>query len=337
MDFEETIRDITEDERYRKARTVAIQLPEGLKRQSNRLIESLKGKELIFLGDPFWGACDIPQKGNWDLLIQFGHSPIPNLGSFPYVKFVELQEKVKYNIDCTKIPFSSLILTSNVTYSNELPRIKKELENCNVKVTLKRGDSRVLYPGQILGCNVSSARSDDEGILFVGEGIFHPLGIALALEKEVIAFNPRTNEYINLKDYKKKFLNQRYSAIDKASRANNFGILVSSKIGQTRYTLANVAKKLLEENGKNAFIIYSDLIRDEILINFPGEVYVNTACPRVTIEDYATFSRPVITFYEMQMALNLRDKSKYILDEIVMTDEVGSPSFWRGNKSSGHN
>lgn len=69
----------------------------------------------------------------------------------------------------------------------------------------------MFYPGQILGCNISTARGIEENVLFIGEGVFHPLGIALGLpEKRVIAFNPKNGEYRDME--KEKFLAQRYSA-----------------------------------------------------------------------------------------------------------------------------
>jgi len=332
MDFKAVLRKIKEDERYRTARSIAVQLPEGMKRGIRDIVNEFDGKELVFIGDPFWGACDIPQNGKWDLLIQFGHSPIPNLGSYSNVIFEEIQEDLDFELDVARIPFKSLILTSNVTYSNSLPEIKRKLEESGLEVKLKKGDSRVFYPGQILGCNVSAARGTENNVLFIGEGMFHPLGIALGLqEKNVLAFNPKTGEYVDMEKEKRRFLSQRYSAIDFASRSKRFGIIVSTKVGQTRYSLARVAYKILEEAGKSPFIITLDLVRNEELLNFPAEVYVNTACPRVTIEDYGTFSRPVITFYELQMALGLKDKSRYIFDEIVMTDEIGSSSFRKRN------
>ncbi len=328
MDFKGALKKIKDDGRYIDAKIVAIQLPEGMKRWIGEITEEFRGKELIFVGDPFWGACDIPQNGNWDLLIQFGHSPIPNLGSFKNVIFEEIQEGLDFDISPERVPFKSLILTSNVTYSNQLPEIKRKLEDSGIKVTLRKGDSRVFYPGQILGCNISSARGVEENVLFVGEGMFHPLGIALGLpDKKVVAFNPKTGEYIDMEGERRRFLAQRYSAIDLASRANRFGIIVSTKIGQTRYSIARIASRILVEAGRSPFIITLDLVRDEELVNFPAEVYVNTACPRVTVEDYGTFSRPVISFYELQMALGLKDKSRYIFDEIVMTDEIGSSGF----------
>ena len=332
MDFKAVLRKIKEDERYRTARSIAVQLPEGMKRGIRDIVNEFDGKELVFIGDPFWGACDIPQNGKWDLLIQFGHSPIPNLGSYSNVIFEEIQEDLDFELDVARIPFKSLILTSNVTFSNSLPEIKRKLEEGGLEVTLKKGDSRVFYPGQILGCNISAARGTENNVLFIGEGMFHPLGIALGLqEKNVLAFNPKTGEYVDMEKEKRRFLSQRYSAIDFASRSKRFGIIVSTKVGQTRYSLARVAYKILEEAGKSPFIITLDLVRNEELLNFPAEVYVNTACPRVTIEDYGTFSRPVITFYELQMALGLKDKSRYIFDEIVMTDEIGSSSFRKRN------
>ncbi|MEM4778405.1 MAG: diphthamide biosynthesis enzyme Dph2 [Thermoplasmatales archaeon] len=332
MDFKSRLEAIKKEQIFVEAKTVAIQLPEGLKRRVEEIQEILGEKKLIFLGDPFWGACDIPEKGNWDLLIQFGHSPIPNLPVKGKILYEELQEEMRFEPDPSKIPFDSMILTSNVTYSSKLPEIKRKLESYGKNVVLKRGDSRVFYPGQILGCNVSAARGKENNVLFIGEGIFHPLGISLALgDKNVLAFNPVTGEYLDMEKEKRKFLAQRYAAIDISSRAEVFGIIVSSKIGQTRSSIANVAMKLLGERGKKAFILVLDLIREEELVNFPADVYVNTACPRVTIEDYSTFSKPIISFYELEMALGLKDKSKYIFDEIVMTDEIGSTSFRRRN------
>lgn len=59
-----------------KAKTVCIQLPDGLKNKATEISDYLqkhtKAKILIYLGSNF-GACDIP-KLDVDLLIHFGHS-----------------------------------------------------------------------------------------------------------------------------------------------------------------------------------------------------------------------------------------------------------------------
>lgn len=60
-----------------KAKTVLIQLPDGLKRESKKIKQHLEkntnAEILIWLGSCF-GACDIPEVKDIDLLLQWGHS-----------------------------------------------------------------------------------------------------------------------------------------------------------------------------------------------------------------------------------------------------------------------
>ena len=59
-----------------KAKSVCIQLPDGLKPKAKEIADKIKeqtnAKVIIWLGSCF-GACDIPNV-NVDLLIQWGHS-----------------------------------------------------------------------------------------------------------------------------------------------------------------------------------------------------------------------------------------------------------------------
>ncbi|MCL6500621.1 MAG: diphthamide synthesis protein [Candidatus Pacearchaeota archaeon] len=63
-----------------KARTVCLQLPEGLKPEALAIAEEIESRTdakcLIWLGSCY-GACDLPNglEEDVDLLIQFGHSP----------------------------------------------------------------------------------------------------------------------------------------------------------------------------------------------------------------------------------------------------------------------
>ncbi len=58
------------------AKSVLLQLPDGLKPWGPVLVDYISGKTevdvMIWLGDCF-GACDLPDSG-CDLVIQFGHS-----------------------------------------------------------------------------------------------------------------------------------------------------------------------------------------------------------------------------------------------------------------------
>lgn len=65
-----------------KAKTVLIQLPDGLKPKANEIKEFLakkvdKNTKILFWAGSCFGACDIPTQAKnlgVDLIIQFGHS-----------------------------------------------------------------------------------------------------------------------------------------------------------------------------------------------------------------------------------------------------------------------
>jgi len=70
------------DKSLSKAKTVLIQLPDGLKPKAKEIREYLKknidkNTRLLFWAGSCFGACDIPvqaEKLGVDLIIQFGHS-----------------------------------------------------------------------------------------------------------------------------------------------------------------------------------------------------------------------------------------------------------------------
>lgn len=77
LELEKCVKEIKKS----KAKTVCIQLPDGLKPKATEIADYLqkntKAKILIYLGSCY-GACDIPDLKDIDLLIQFGHSKWEN-------------------------------------------------------------------------------------------------------------------------------------------------------------------------------------------------------------------------------------------------------------------
>ncbi|MCK4521713.1 MAG: diphthamide synthesis protein [Nanoarchaeota archaeon] len=61
----------------KKAKTVLIQLPDGLKPKAKEIADFIENntnaKCFIWMGSCY-GACDIPNVKDFDLLIQWGHS-----------------------------------------------------------------------------------------------------------------------------------------------------------------------------------------------------------------------------------------------------------------------
>ena len=83
MNYNLELEKVAEQIKKNKAKTVCIQLPDGLKPKATEIADKLKEKTnseiLIWAGDCY-GACDTPQglkDMKVDLLIQFGHSAWP--------------------------------------------------------------------------------------------------------------------------------------------------------------------------------------------------------------------------------------------------------------------
>lgn len=60
-----------------KAKTVCIQLPEGLKPRATEIYDHLTKEtdaKILIWAETCFGACDVPDLKDVDLLIQWGHS-----------------------------------------------------------------------------------------------------------------------------------------------------------------------------------------------------------------------------------------------------------------------
>ena len=94
----------------------------------------------------------------------------------------------------------------------------------------------------------------------------------------------------------KKLSKQRWACVQEAVNAKTFGILIGSKPGQKHFDQALRTKGLAEKHGKTVYLLMVKEIVPETLLEFPSiDAYVNTACPRISLEAPQKFSKPVLT------------------------------------------
>uniref|UniRef100_UPI00386878B2 diphthamide synthesis protein n=1 Tax=Methanobrevibacter sp. TaxID=66852 RepID=UPI00386878B2 len=119
-------------------------------------------------------------------------------------------------------------------------------------------------------------------------------------------------------EFADRILRIRFARITKARNAKKWGILVSSKEGQYRMSLAKEIKKTLEESGMEAFIILVDNVTpDALLAYLELDAFVVSACPRIAIDDSQMYEKPLLTPQELEIVLNKREWENYRLDEIL--------------------
>ncbi|AHF81100.1 diphthamide biosynthesis enzyme Dph2 [Thermococcus paralvinellae] len=310
------------------AKKVLIQTPEGLKREAQALAEFLEknGIEVIISGDINYGACDLADKEakmlGCDVLIHLGHSymqlnlevPTIFVPAFAKVDVVKVLEK---NLDEIKKLGKKIALVTTVQHIRDLERAKAFLEEKGFQVFIGEGDNRVSFSGQVLGCNFTTAKVGEEvdGILFIGAGYFHPIGVALATKKPTLAINPYSGDFAWMDKEVEKIVRKRWGMIARAYDAKKFGIIISTKKGQLRLGEAKRIMKLLKEHGREAQLIAMNYISPEALDGFDFDAYVVVACPRVPIDDAERWRKPVLTPPEVKLLLGLREG--YEFDEIL--------------------
>jgi 2-(3-amino-3-carboxypropyl)histidine synthase len=278
-----------------------LQIPDGLKTKAIKIADEL-GDVLIDC-ESCYGACDLAINEAKDLgcdgIIHYGHSKL--IESDVPVEYVEMREDydpvliLENNLN--KIKGEKIGLVSTIQFLNSLEKAKEFLEKKGKIAKIGKGK---LNPGQVLGCDVSSTESiknEVDSFIFIGSGNFHPLGLALTTAKPVYVLNVEKNEIYQID--KKDFEKQRYAAIALSKDAKKFGILVSVKPGQLNLELAKKIKKDLEDKGKKAYILILNDIKPEKLLGLDLDCYINTACPRITIENRIEFKKPILNPNEL--------------------------------------
>ncbi len=320
------IEQILDKIRDTKAEVVGLQFPEGLKVHATELahrIENETGVLVLISGDPCYGACDlsdVEMNGMVDLLVHFGHTPLPIDYKVPTL-FVEahyqlgsmeiLKEAVKYLEGKEKIG-----LVTTTQHLHLLEDATHFLEASGKEVIMKEGAGTL--KGQVLGCNFSSVHDlPVDAFLYLGSGNFHPLGIKLSTQKPVIIADPYLNQVRDIDEFTDRILRIRFARITRASEAKKFGILVSSKEGQCRWELAKDLKKMIYNEGREAYLILLDEINPPALLPYMDlDAFVVTACPRIAIDDSKMYEKPLLTPQELEIALGLREWENYQMDEI---------------------
>ncbi len=299
--------------RKRRAGKVLIQLPEGLKREGLRIAHLIEdeGALPIISADPCYGACDLASSEanslSVDLIVHYGHSQIIRNAPAPVIYIearakVNVRETVKASLQIMK-HWNVIGLVTTVQHIKMLDEAESILRRAGKETRI--GDAGNLkYPGQVIGCDYSNAKcieDDVDAFLFIGGGRFHPLGLAINTKKPVVAADPYRRTAYPLIEDAQKLIRKRWACICKAEQASIFGVIIGLKDGQRNMDAAIKIKDLLIENGKRAFLLAMREIKNDLLIQFPQiEAYVNTACPRVSFDEFA---KPVLTVKEALVML----------------------------------
>jgi 2-(3-amino-3-carboxypropyl)histidine synthase len=296
------------------AKRVLLQMPQGLKPEGPRLAKIIEktGALPIISADPCYGACDLStyeaESLGIDLIVHFGHSKLLKHEKVPTF-YIEARATVPVDEVLEKAvlllsKYNNIGLATTVQHVQTLDEARELLIRAGKTVVV--GDAgHVTYSGQVIGCDYSNVRSvanTVDAFLFIGGGRFHALGIALSTSKPTVVADPYENRAYSINEAAQKVLKKRWACIEEAKHAKNFGVLIGLKIGQKRFEEAMKIKGIAEKNGKAAFLFAVRELSPETIMEFPSvDAYVNTACPRISLEAPSKFLKPVLTLNEFMV------------------------------------
>jgi 2-(3-amino-3-carboxypropyl)histidine synthase len=309
------ISDLVRQLQERGAKRVALQFPAGLKRRAAEYTSALReaGFDIIISGDPCYGACDLALDtlASADVLVHVGHAPVDEQD-----RVIFLPYEVDFDVAVLEKALPLLKgkttgLVTSVQHVHLVPAMESFLKKQGVDVRVADGRGRTPCRGQVLGCCFTAAKETGaDQILFVGTGLFHPIGIALSTAARVVALDPLTGTAQDVSG--EALLRRRFAVIERARGATSIGILVSTKSGQHRMGLA---RRLAALHPRAVIVTMNEVSPDELL-NLGFGCYVNTACPRLAYDDQVRFPVPVLSPQEFEILCGVRGWDQYTIDEI---------------------
>jgi 2-(3-amino-3-carboxypropyl)histidine synthase len=298
MEYDFELDYVKKEIQKRGAKNVLIQLPEGLKTYGKQILEELGSVcEPVLSAEPCFGACDIITMPDY-LTVHFGHSEFnhPNTKDQPVI-----YANVKYLGSVLPVVEKALPQLGNkvgiittAQHVHAIPEIKEFLKKNGKEGFTAKGRGFATQEAQILGCDVNAALAVAEDVdcfLYIGSGKFHPIGMSGKTQKPVIQANPYTNEVSEMKlsDWEKEMHIRK----EKAHNAKSIAIITCSKLGQSFGSVEQIRKKI-ETDGRKSYVLNMDLITPDKLDYLPFDAFVITACPRIVLDDWKNYKKPIL-------------------------------------------
>ncbi|XP_031994017.1 2-(3-amino-3-carboxypropyl)histidine synthase subunit 1 isoform X1 [Hylobates moloch] len=270
--------------------------------------------EVMVMGDVTYGACcvdDFTARAlGADFLVHYGHSCLIPMDTSAqdfrvlYV-FVDIRIDTAHLLDSLRLTFppaTALALVSTIQFVSTLQAAAQELK-AEYRVSVPQ--CKPLSPGEILGCTSPRLSKEVEAVVYLGDGRFH-------LESVMIA-NPNVPAY-RYDPYSKVLSREHYDhqhmqaarqeAIATARSAKSWGLILGTLGRQgSPKILEHLESRLRALGLPFVRLLLSEIFPSKLSLLPEVDVWVQVACPRLSIDWGTAFPKPLLTPYEAAVAL----------------------------------
>ncbi|KIP03700.1 hypothetical protein PHLGIDRAFT_25997 [Phlebiopsis gigantea 11061_1 CR5-6] len=288
---------------------ITLQFPDELLGASVPIYRSLKSKagvghDFYVLADTSYGSCCVDevaaQHVDADAMVHYGHACMSQTSRLPvvyvfgksHIDVDDCVEKLSETLQMSESTTPRVLLITDVRYSHAAARV----ENHHSDGGGEEHDIILYIGGESLGLTNLLITNSSANVYS-----YDPKLKSARLESQ------RTN----------KLLMRRYAAVQRARDADVFGILVGT-LGVASYLpLITRLRSLLARAHKKSYTITVGKLNPAKLGNFLEiECFVLVACPENSLVEAKEFLRPIITPYELEVALQPEPTwtGRYVLD-----------------------
>ncbi|KAH9929211.1 diphthamide biosynthesis protein [Fomitopsis serialis] len=332
---------------------IALQFPDELLRDSVPIFRRLKarlgdGRELYVLADTSYGSCCVDevaaQHVEADAMVHYGHACMSQTSRLPVIYV--FGKKPIDSADCIDSFVQALASSSSehtkgacmlrldVAYAHRADAIMNKLRAALPAPTkiLQSPIPSMTYPtkqpnklDQTPQQDSNSGENDFEEassencvILYVGGESLSLTNLLMTHAScQVYSYDPQTTATRLESARTNRLLMRRYATVQKARDADVFGILIGT-LGVASYLpLISHLRKMLAKAHKKSYTISVGKLNPAKLANFLEiECFVLVACPENSLIEAKDFLRPIVTPYELEVALRAEQSwtGRYVLD-----------------------
>ncbi|KAH9895870.1 diphthamide biosynthesis protein [Cubamyces lactineus] len=327
-----------------------------------------EGRELYVLADTSYGSCCVDevaaQHVDADALVHYGHACMSQTSRLPVIYVLgkrpidasHCAESFAETLAALEDPsrYKTVVLKYDVSYAHKIGDVIAELKRRIPAVTIlhtpvtlvqyppSSGQQRNAHPLQVAAGDVQSnneegraqvdASPEDSVILFIGGESLTLTNLLLTHALyQVYSYDPATKSCRAESGRTNKLLMRRYAVVQKARDADVIGILVGT-LGVANYLpLIAHLRDIIKKAHKKSYTVTVGKPNPAKLGNFLEiECFVLVACPENSMLDAKEFLRPIVTPYELEVALKPTQTwtGRYVLDfdQLLREHQAGSDS-----------
>eukprot|EP01035_Chromulina_nebulosa_P016890 gene16890-22378_t len=278
------------------------------------IISKVTKAKVYILGDVTYGACCIDDyscfKLGVELLIHYGHSC---LISTQYTKikvmyvFVEIYFDNSHLVNVISNNFKHderLALMGTIQFSSTIYDTFNQLKELKYNSLIPQ--SKPLSPGETLGCTSAVLPSECSVIIFIADGRFH-MEAAMIQNPNIKMFKyDPYSKVLSSEGYDIELMKSiRQREIEKAKHANTFGLILGTLGRQGSSHIFNRLRKIAFERGKKIIpFLMAEINPLKLELINEIDVWIQVACPRLSIDWGGNLKKPLLTPYEFEVAIN---------------------------------